>query len=133
MRILFVLSILAMLACESSEPADTDAGTQSSASGTCDSACVYYLRCKGAESAENQASCKDACVQQGWTSAQLLEVERMDCVSGVAAIENGGSSSSGGSTCNDCNGCYWEEDTCMYTYGYVATGIKEACNRCCCP
>lgn len=111
---------------------------------TCAGACEYTLRCMGAFNAQEQASCVTECTRKGEDPNKLSQVNATDCATLVAQLRGGGKpnppnngGNNGGNTgaCsrNDCLGCYWEQDMCMYVHGYIATGIKQACKACCCP
>lgn len=113
----------------------TAAGT--TAGGTCDSACTFYLACKSLDPAENQKLCVDACTSQGYTSAELTELEGMPCAEAVPAIERGrgGGTSSGGSTSGgssggkDCFGCQHDGTSCIYI---GPMGGYTQCDPSCC-
>jgi hypothetical protein len=112
------------------------AGTGGTGPGSCDSACAYYLGCKGTDSADNRTLCNQNCFTQGFTSQQLSGFVQLDCPSAIAAIEGGGgtsssSSSSSGSSGSDCNGCAWDGSACIYLTG--SGGNYVPCNRSCCP
>ncbi len=112
----------------------TAAGTASS--GTCDSACTFYLACKTLDPASNQQLCVDACVSQGYTAAELVELEGMPCAEAVTAIESGrggttSGSSSGGSSSGgkDCFGCQHDGTSCIYI---GPMGGYSQCDPSCC-
>ena len=114
-------------------------GTGGTGAATCDSACAYYLGCKGTDSADNRATCNQQCAAQNNSADQLVAFQKLDCAQAIQFIEGPGvssgssstssSSSSGGAS--DCKGCVWDGSSCIYLTG--SGGNYFACDRSCCP
>ncbi len=133
--------VLQLVAC-SSTSAGTGTGSGTGGGGvatasSCDSACGYYLQCKGIDGPTNRAQCNQDCATRGYTEQQLTDFRQMDCAQAVAAIEGTGSTSgsatsgSSGTTAKDCKGCVWDGSSCIYLTG--SGGNYFACDRSCCP
>ncbi|HSO33090.1 MAG TPA: hypothetical protein VLT33_11240 [Labilithrix sp.] len=152
---LFAAAVLAVqvIACSSGSTTGTGTGTggasgggaggsggaPSTGAGTCDSACAYYLACKGADGVDNRAACNQQCAAQNNSADQLVAFQKLDCAKAIEFVEgpggssgstsSGGTTSSGGST--DCKGCVWDGSSCIYLTG--SGGNYFACDRSCCP
>jgi hypothetical protein len=103
------------------------------AAPSCAAYCDHALRCLNSLNPTETASCVSSCEAQHPTPAKLTEMTSMTCAQVVAMMHGGGNTPKPTGACTDCNGCYWEQDMCLYVHGYVATGIKQACKPCCCP
>lgn len=105
---------------------------------TCESACRYYLQCKGVD-ASYQGQCVQSCTADGYTPQQLGDLQQVDCPSAIAAVEGnktgGGGTTSGstssGAAATDCNGCQWDGQSCIWIS--PSTGLYQACGTGCCP
>jgi hypothetical protein len=107
---------------------------------TCAGSCEYALRCASAYTASEQATCVAECRRKGEDQTKLAQINALSCPQLVAMLKGGGGTAptptnrgGGGCTASECNGCYWDQDMCLYTHGYIATGLKQACKPCCCP
>lgn len=101
--------------------------------GSCESACVYYLGCKGTDTADNRQLCNQQCAQQGYTAEQLAGFQQLDCATAVCTIENtcqGGSSSGSSGQSKDCFGCQHDGTSCIYVA--PGGGASSACDPSCC-
>ena len=113
-------------------PAPVPLPTTPHVAPSCAAYCDHALRCLNSLNPTESASCISSCEAQHPTPAKLTEMTSMKCDQIVAMMRGGGNAKPAGA-CTDCNGCYWEQDMCLYVHGYVATGIKQACKPCCCP
>ncbi len=97
--------------------------------GTCDSACAYYLRCKGAD-ASNQGACVQACQGQGYSSEQLAQFQQLDCATAVQTIEAPAQQQQQPKKSADCTNCYHDGTSCIWLS--PSTGLHSACDPSCC-
>jgi hypothetical protein len=93
-------------------------------SATCESACTYYLGCKGLDSSY-QAQCITGC-QQTYSTEQLTYIEQLDCPGAIAYIE-GGSPKPKPSPAKDCYGCQSDGSSCVYVAGPYASACDASC------
>lgn len=129
------VSALSAVACSSATTgAASSGGAAATGAGTCDSACAYYLGCKGIDGEQTRKDCNSNCAAQGYSSDQLSGVQKMECAQAVCTIEGtcGGSSGSSGTSGQpkDCYGCQHDGTSCIYIA--PGGGAYSQCDPSCC-